>query len=215
MKNIYKEITILALLALPFLFFTMNYSQLPDNIPTHYNYAGEADDFSSKSNFIYFLAAIGIGIYLLMLILPKLDPKKRLLEMGEKYTNLRIILTLFFSAIMCYIIYSSLPEKTFNPNFLLACISGLFVLLGNYFQTIRPNYFVGIRTPWTLENEDVWKKTHKTAGKIWMAFGILAIILAFFLPTKIFTAMFLTFVCIMVCVPVIHSYVLFRRGYRS
>ena len=135
--------------------------------------------------------------------------------MGEKYTNLRIILTLFFSAIMCYIIYSSLPEKTFNPNFLLACISGLFVLLGNYFQTIRPNYFVGIRTPWTLENEDVWKKTHKTAGKIWMAFGILAIILAFFLPTKIFTAMFLTFVCIMVCAPVIHSYVLFRRGYRS
>lgn len=211
MKQPIKEIALFIITLLPFGYFSLNYQALPDRIPIHFNYEGVADDFASKSGYIWVMAAINIGLYLLMLVLPKLDPRKRMDEMGDKYFRLRLVLTLFFSALMCYVLYASLPGHAFRPNMLLAIIAGLFAMLGNYFQTIRPNYFVGIRTPWTLENEEIWKKVHRQAGILWMGAGSLLFVLAFFVQQDLFSALFLSAVALMVLLPVVQSYVLSKK----
>ena len=89
----------------------------------------------------------------------------------------------------------------------------LFIMMGNYFQTVRPNYFVGIRTPWTLENEQVWKKTHRLGGRIWVAGGISIVLLGLLINSV--TAMLICFfglILIMVLVPVVYSYMEFRKN---
>ncbi len=85
-------------------------------------------------------------------------------------------------------------------------------MLGNYFQTIRSNYFIGIRTPWTLENEQVWKKTHLLGGRIWMAGGLLIVILSFIITDNHSLMIAFGILCfIMVIIPVIFSYTEFRK----
>lgn len=86
-------------------------------------------------------------------------------------------------------------------------------MLGNYFQTVRPNYFIGIRTPWTLENEQVWKNTHRLGGKIWIVGGILIAILAVLIKNNhLFYIIFGVILAFMVVVPTIFSYTEFKKS---
>ncbi|MEC8832569.1 MAG: SdpI family protein, partial [Bacteroidota bacterium] len=87
----------------------------------------------------------------------------------------------------------------------------LFIIFGNYFKTIKANYFIGIRTPWTLENESVWKETHKLGGKIWFAGGLLIILSSLIFNEKINIIIYMSCIAIMVLVPVIYSYLLFKK----
>ena len=161
---------------------------------------------------IWIPGALGIGMYFLLLLIPVLDPKKKIQQMGDKYYRLRFMFTVFFSLIAIYLIYISSAGNLINPNLLLALIGILFAMLGNYFQTIRPNYFLGIRTPWTLENENVWKKTHHLGGRLWMVGGVLIVLLAFFIhDNSIFMILFSLILSIIVLIPVVYSYLEFKK----
>jgi uncharacterized membrane protein len=95
---------------------------------------------------------------------------------------------------------------------LFALIGALFAMLGNYFQTVRPNYFIGIRTPWTLENEQVWKNTHRLGGRLWIVGGFLIAILAFFINNNhLFSIIFGVIISLIVIVPVVFSYTEFKK----
>ena len=83
--------------------------------------------------------------------------------------------------------------------------------LGNYFQAVRPNYFIGIRSPWTLESETVWKKTHRAAGRLYMLGGLAIALAALFLSPTSVTPVMIGVISILVFVPFIHSYVLFKK----
>ena len=89
-------------------------------------------------------------------------------------------------------------------------VGGLFMFLGNYFQAIKPNYFIGIRTPWTLENENVWRKTHQLGGKLFFIAGLLIMILPFVLH-QYFHEIFLTIIFSAALIPVIYSYILSKQ----
>ncbi|WP_315816322.1 SdpI family protein [Paraflavitalea speifideaquila] len=132
--------------------------------------------------------------------------------MGGKYHELRFVLTVFMSGLSIYLLYITKAGGMENPQWLIALIGLLLVMMGNYFQALRPNYFVGIRTPWTLENEVVWKKTHYLGGRLWMAGGLLIIIVSFVinshLPLIIVAGAILL---IMVVVPIGFSFLEFRR----
>ena len=133
--------------------------------------------------------------------------------MGSKYFSFRLILTIFFSILSVYLIYVTKEGSLENPNILVSLIGLLFIMMGNYFQTVRPNYFVGIRTPWTLENEQVWKKTHRLGGRIWVAGGAIIVLLGLLINSV--TAMLICFfglILIMVLVPVVYSYMDFRKN---
>jgi uncharacterized membrane protein len=207
MKKYLKEAVLWAMILLPYVYLATIWNQLPDKVPTHFNIAGDVDTWSAKTTLLYLPGALGIGIYLLMLLIPLIDPKKRIKQMGAKYYTLRFMLTLFFSVLATYLLYLSNAGSLKNPNLLVALIGVLFAVLGNYFQAIRPNYFIGIRTPWTLENEEVWKKTHRLGGRLWIACGLLIAVISFIIRNNLALAITLgAILSVMVIVPVVYSY---------
>lgn len=162
----------------PVLYLIGIWHELPDSVPTHFGMDGKPNDWSSKSTLFFLVGGMSIGTYLLMLILPKIDPSKRINEMGQKYDSLRHIISFFMMLLGIYILYAAKAGELSKPQYLIAIVAALLAMMGNYFQTLRPNYFIGIRTPWTMSNENVWKQTHLLAGRLWLAGGLLSLVLA-------------------------------------
>ena len=108
------------------------------------------------------------------------------------------------------IIYIALNETFYNPNYIVLLIGVLFAILGNYFKTLRANYFIGIKTPWTLENETVWKETHKLAGKLWFAGGLIIVLSSILLDKKTNFTLFAIITVLITVIPVVYSYIKYR-----
>jgi uncharacterized membrane protein len=87
--------------------------------------------------------------------------------------------------------------------------------LGNYFKVIKQNYFLGIKTPWTLESEEVWKLTHILAGKLWIVGGLLIVIFSLVIPEDINFYLFITITAIITIVPIVYSYLIFKKLKKS
>lgn len=216
MKKWTRELLLWILIVLPYVYLASIWQELPDKVPTHFNTQGDPDGWSGKSLLLLIPAALGAGIYLVMLLGPVLDPKKKIGEMGDKYFRLRLLLTVFMSALALYMLYVTKAGRIENPQWLLVLIGLLVAMLGNYFQALRPNYFLGIRTPWTLESEEVWKKTHYLGGRLWMAGGLLIVVLALLIKHRqpLLVAVIAIFFLI-VLIPVVFSYVAFKRKVAS
>jgi uncharacterized membrane protein len=216
MNKYLKESVLWAFIVLPYVYLATIWNNLPDRVPTHFNLEGNVDAWSDKTSLIFLPGAMCLGIYLLMLLIPVLDPKKKIQQMGSKYYNLRFMLSFFFSIFAIYLLHISNTGSLKNPNMLIALIGALFAMLGNYFQTVRPNYFIGIRTPWTLESEQIWKKTHHLGGRMWIAGGVLIAILSFFIHNNAALAItFGTILSVLVIVPVVYSYTEFQKEKRN
>ena len=215
MNKIFKELILWVLIIIPFIYLATVWKNLPEQVPTHFDLAGNPNDWSSKSSLPYMIGGLQIGSYLLMLIIPYFDPKNKLAQMGEKYYSIRLLMTAFMAAISFYLLYVS-NKGMINPNILIGLIGGFYVILGNYLQSVKPNYFIGIRTPWTLENEETWRKTHRLGGKLWLIGGLITILVAF--VTKNNTLLAITFgivTAVISIVPIIFSYVEFRKIHKN
>ena len=150
-------------------------------------------------------------IYLIFLAVPYIDPKNQIQKMGNKYDTLKLILTTFMSALALFIIYTAKNQTLTNPNIIFLIIGLLYLIFGNYFKTIKANYFIGIRTPWTLESESIWKETHKLGGKVWFVGGLLVIVCSLLLNKEINAKVFLGITIIIALIPIVYSYVLYRK----
>ena len=149
--------------------------------------------------------------YILFSIIPFIDPKKKIQTMGSKYHNLKFLIVLFMSGLAIFIIYSVKEQSITNPSLIILAIGLLYMLLGNYMKTIKANYFIGIRSPWALENETVWKSTHILAGKFWFIGG-LAIVVSSLLTSKGFNSMFfITVTTLITLVPFVYSYTEYKK----
>ncbi|WP_164905155.1 alpha/beta fold hydrolase [Aequorivita ciconiae] len=209
--NLKKELPLLLLSVLPISFMGYIWKALPNEVPLHWNLQGEIDRYGSKGE-LFIIGLLPIFLYALFLFIPLIDPKKRMEAMGNKFYAIRLITGLFIAVLFTFILYSVKEQSLGNPNYLFMIIGAFFVLLGNYFRTIKPNYFVGIRTPWTLENEDVWKSTHRLAGKLWVGGGLVIIISCFIFDQETALTIFYIFTGIIVLVPVVYSYIKFKKS---
>ncbi len=212
MKRYVKELILVLLLLVPYVYLATFWNQLPEQVPTHFDADGNPDDYSSRYFLLFLPAGVGIITYLVLRIIPILDPKKKIQLMGEKYYSFRFVFSIFFALFACYLLYITKQGGMDSPNILIGIIAAMVAVMGNYFQAIRPNYFIGIRTPWTLESERVWKNTHRLGGRLWMGGGILLLILCIVLRNS--TAISIAAVavmCIIVLIPVIYSYVDYKR----
>lgn len=209
MEKLKKEIPFIAIALLPFVYLAYIWKELPKEVPMHWNASGEIDRWGDKSELFMMIFMLTGITYLIFLVIPYIDPKQKLQNMGNKLNNLRMILGLFMSALAIYILFS-VQQKTSNPVLIFPLVGLLFAFLGNYFKTIKPNYFIGIKTPWTLENEEVWKKTHLLGGKLWFVGGLL-MALTFVLPNNIQIYTFLTIVGVITIVPIVYSYLEFKK----
>ena len=209
--NLKREIPLIIIVLIPFIYLAYIWNSLPETVPTHWNYKGEIDAWGKKSSLILIMFLLPVLTYVLFSIIPFIDPKKKIQAMGNKYHNLKFLMTLFMSALAIFIIYSVKEQSITNPAFIILAIGLLYIILGNYMKTLKANYFIGIRTPWTLENETVWKKTHALAGKLWFIGG-LAIIISSLTTNKNFNSIFFISITIIIAViPLIYSFLEFNK----
>lgn len=206
-----KELPLLIIVILPFIYLAYIWNDLPKKVPIHWNGEGEIDGYGDKVSLILIPILLSLLTYVILILIPIIDPKGKIKNMGEKYESIKFILIFFMSFLALFILYSSHSQTITNPNILFILIGFLFVFLGNYMKTIKPNYFIGIRTPWTLENETVWKRTHKLAGIMWFLAGILIIILSLILGKRLNRILFIVITLIISIVPIIYSYIQFKK----
>lgn len=187
------------------------YPKLPDQVPIHWNAAGEIDGYGSPLAGAFGIPLLTLGILLLLLVTPKIDPRKEnYARFSRVYNILKVIFVLFMVFLYIITLMAAFEHQT-NVGLLIKFALGLmFIVLGNYFGKIRHNYFVGIKTPWTLADETVWNKTHRLAGPLWIVAGIVALVVAFFDHPASFW-IFMACLMIAAIIPTIYSYVIYKN----
>ncbi len=201
----------MTIVLLPFIYLAYVWNDLPDKVPLHWNISGEIDRYGNKAELILIPILLSLLTYLIFLIVPKIDPKSKLDKMGNKFQTLKFLLTMFMSVLALFIIYLAKNRSFDNSNYIVLLVGLLYLILGNYFKTVKANYFIGIRTPWTLENETVWKETHKLGGKLWFIGGLLIIISSLILEKQLNFILFIVITAIITLVPVVYSYLKFQK----
>jgi len=198
------------LLLLPFLVIPFVWDKLPAQIPTHWDLQGNINGYSSKTFGLLFIPALNAGLYFLFLYLPKIDPKRRFKIDQKPLPILRTLLVLFFLGIQFWTILNAMGHAIGSQKWFYLGLSVFFMVMGNYLRTIKPNYFIGIRVPWALEDEENWRKTHRMGSYLWVAGGLLLIILFPFLALKAYSTAFSTVVAIMVIIPAGYSFYIYK-----
>ena len=214
--NKFIKIAIWLIWAAPLAYLGATWNRLPEKIPLKYDLNGEPLLYGGKSELLIVMAimiTVNIGVYLLLVNIHRVDPKKKYREENlPRMRRLAFAISIFVSAITCFIVYNSLgPSSKFNSKFIVFAVGLLFTVVGNYMYNIKPNYFAGIRLPWTLENEDNWKKTHMLAGKLWFAGGLLIALAALFLAGKLVLIFTFATIGILTIIPAVYSYRLYKN----
>lgn len=206
-SEIFPILVIFSVIISAFFFYT----KMPEQVPVHWNYAGEIDRYGSKIEACLLFPAIISILYLLFLFLPILDPKKERYDQFKRVYHIIKNVTILFLGIMFFItslnaIGYNIPVNIWVPTF----VGLLFIILGNYLSKIKSNWFVGIRTPWTLSSEEVWNKTHRLASKLFVLAGIIMILINL-LPTKFIIPVFLINIFGTIITIIVYSYIIYRK----
>jgi uncharacterized membrane protein len=186
-----------ALLIAPFVALAALWNQLPSRVPMHWNLRGEIDGWSSKPFGMLGMPIISVAVIALLHFLPRLDPKLRSNagnegRMKSALAILRVALAAFFAAIFCVQIAAALGHPVPAGRIVPTSILLLLAVIGNYLSNLRPNYFAGIRTPWTLESPATWRATHRL-GSYFMFYGSLLLLAAqFFVSPATFVFLFVS-----------------------
>jgi uncharacterized membrane protein len=189
----------------------VSYDRLPVQVISHWDFYGTANGWMSRQAHTLLFMGLLIGMYLLFLVLPNLDPKKdRYKEFAKAYFVFRTaILGLFYIVfLLATLVNLGYPISISKTVPLL--IGLLMILLGNYMGKIKKNWFVGIRTPWTLSSENVWNKTHRLGGKLFVLFGLILIVTPF-LTKVVGITLFIFGLILITIVPMAYSYLLYRQ----
>lgn len=188
----------------------ITYPMLPEKIATHRNLAGEPDGWGNKLWLYIWIPLATIGVLALMKVLPAIDPKKEKYQLFyDTYLGMQSVFVGFFTYLFAVCIYSNLYDSPSISFFMLIGVGLLFILIWNYMGKIRQNYFVWIKTPWTLSDETVRNKTHRLAWRLWVIGGLLFIIEAFVM--KWVPVVFGIVIISTILIPVIYSYMVHKK----
>jgi uncharacterized membrane protein len=169
------RLAIIAALIITFTLTIAIYPTVPDHVVSHWNTAGQADGYMSKFWGLLLIPLIMTGFVTLLAVLPRIDPHKKNYEkFRDYYDGFILLFVLFFLAIQVQIILWSSGYQI-SPNLTFPLLIGmLFIYIGFLLGHAEQNWFVGIRTPWTLSSKTVWKKTHELGGKLFKIAGVIS-----------------------------------------
>ncbi|MFH0892166.1 MAG: SdpI family protein [Candidatus Falkowbacteria bacterium] len=185
------------------------YAHFPERVPMHWNAAGEIDGWGSRWVGAFLIPIVILGMYLLFLGIPYLDPKKDRYEQFRKVYHVFKGFIVTFMAIIYFLTSFSALGGDINIGLWVPGMVGvLFILLGNYMGKIKPNWFMGIRTPWTLSSEEVWNKTHRFGGKIFMLAGLVFLAMNW-MPVSWRAPLFMADMIFILLGTVVYSYVVY------
>jgi uncharacterized membrane protein len=214
MKPILKRI-IWLIMAVPAIYLAIIWNKLPEKVVMHYDLEGNPDRYGSKSELIILavvLIAVNALTYLLLTNMYRIDPKKYAAENKDRLHSIALAVSVFIAALLCFIIYSSLDGSVkLSMGLVFSGVGLLFAVIGNYLPNLKPNYFAGLRLPWTLENEENWRKTHRLAGKLFFSGGLILAIICLFTPPVASIIIFFVGTMIITIIPCVYSYKLYKR----
>lgn len=157
------------------------FAQLPEGaqVPVHFNALGEADGWAGAGLGLFLLPLLALALLGLQGLLPRLDPRgENLRKSGKALATIWVAVALLLAVVQAQVVAMSLGLAGPTPKLPLLLTGGLFVAMGNVLGKLRSNFTVGIRTPWTLDNERVWDQTHRFGGKVFVAAGLLLVVLS-------------------------------------
>ena len=173
MKKSYLVIIVLILIS--FGLGTYFFPQMSDKMASHWNFRGEVDDYLPKFWGLFLMPVVSLGLFLLFLLIPKIDPLKANIEKFRKYFDGFIVLIMvFLFYIYLLSIVWNLGKRFDMSRMMIPALGILFYYCGILIENAKRNWFIGIRTPWTLSNEKVWERTHKIGGKLFKIAGLIA-----------------------------------------
>jgi uncharacterized membrane protein len=191
------------------------WNAIPETIKVRFNLNEPIVEEQSRGMLVIVtitLSIIAAGVFLLMRNLKKVDPKVKPNTPASGFTRIGLLTAIFVTLLNYLFIFSAVYSWEISERTLLIFGGLLFALFGNYMSSIKPNFFAGIRLPWTLSNESNWRQTHHLAGRLWFAGGILLALLSWLLPESVIKPVFISVLIIIVVIPAIYSYRLFKAG---
>ena len=195
------------LILLPIVAGVVLWDRLPTQMPTHWNARGEVDGWGSKGFFVFGLPLILLGAQWICIFATSADPKKE--AHADKVVQVVLWLMPVLSIVLQTAGYMSALGLPVRIERIMPLLLGfLFVVIGNYMPKCKQNYTIGIKLPWTLNSTENWNRTHRFAGWVWVAGGIGMMLSAFW--GGFWLLMGIAFV--MTLVPVIYSFILYRKG---
>ena len=206
-KNLKVLIMTSLIILLPILAGVILWDQLPAQVPSHWNVAGEIDGWSSKAFAVFGMPAILLAFQWLCVLGTLADPKKK--NHTEKILHLVFWIIPVLSVLLSAITYMVALGKEVRMEVIMPIFIGLVLaVVGNYLPKCKQNYTIGIKIPWTLNSEENWNRTHRFAGRLWVVCGLVIMLTGFFGGFWIFFGV----VLLMVLVPFVYSYMLHRKG---
>jgi uncharacterized membrane protein len=200
---------------LPIILALAIYNDLPEQMAMQWGLDGNPNWYAHKTVAVFGLPLIFMALNIIVYILFHSDPKRENVSKAMRIFVLWLIpvMSLFIIPAM---LFMAMGVNIPIPMITMVFVGAIFIFFGNHMPKNKQNHLVGIRTPWTLGNLENWNKTHRLAGYLWV-FGGMAIIAMAFLPLKnlVWLALFFAIVALLVIVPLIYSYSLYKRSKES
>jgi uncharacterized membrane protein len=186
------------------------YPALPELMPTHWNLHGDVNGWSEKMFGAFLMPLVMLGVLALFAVLPRISPRGYPVDGRSRgYRAIEMAIVAFSLSVHVMILLTATGTRV-NVSILTPLLAGaLFVILGNYMTKMRRNFFIGIRTPWTLANEDVWFRTHRLGARVFVAAGLALMIVPFLGQAQ--KVAFPAIAIVAALVPTVYSYVIYRR----
>lgn len=199
----------LAICLIPFVLGTIYYSRMPEQMATHFDFAGRPDHYSSRLHALFGLPAIMIGLYGLLYFFTLNDPRRR--NQSEKMVAVSLICFPLISLGLSILTIAVSLGYEVNIRFYMQLIAGvLLIVIANYLPKVKSNYTVGIRLPWTLADPEIWERTHRLAAWIW-GFGGLLILLGLLAPQTMQKWVWILVLPTLVILPMGYAYCLYQK----
>lgn len=213
-----KGLLALIFILLPFGYAVYLYPSLGDQIPIHFNIEGKADGWASRNSIFIMPVIMGFVSFFTFLLLTnieKFDPKASATNIKDTLSPVAIFISGSLCALTLVVLYGISHQHTPIDQLLFGVLGLLFIGLGYYMPNMKQNYFAGYKLPWTLENEENWKKTHGLAGKFWLVGGSIQVLAAILLRGEVLFYIFMTITILISLFPILYSYSIFKKNKQS
>ena len=211
-EKLLMELIPITLAIIIFIVAFYTYPKLPNNVPIHWNASGDIDNYGPKLIAVFLIPIIYLIFIVLSFILPAMDVfKENIKSFYKYYFAIKVLFGIFFLTIY---IATLLPNFGYNIDvayITIGCVIILFFILGYILRHVKRNFFIGIRTPWTISSDAVWDKTHEVGGVLFMIVSVILLIGMAVLKMEYLFYLFITLIVLITLYLIFYSYYLYRK----
>jgi len=185
------------------------YQSLPERVPTHWNIHNQVDQYGSKWTSLVMGPGMVLFDIFLTLMLPKISPKNFEIDKFETTFSLAMVMVTIMMVLLSILILQVTAGSHIDiGQWMMVIMFGFFAFIGNIMGKVQRNFFMGVRTPWTIASEPVWDATHRLAGRLWVVGGILGVVASLLGAPMMFSIVFLLVISLY---PVLASYFIYQK----